>query len=217
MNSCTSGGARQGTGTPRAWACCLQSSRCDGSILSGVPWRNAPTVKCSLVHTRLAPRTRSLSDQRPAGHAQARALASSGSSCLIAPVRVSSSPEMDPPLQVRDTISGAKIVQRFATLVGVILAAVLPVNAVQSQSQSKEVMTLLRYEKLLDGICRSHIPDSPHAHDKRAAACCGRTLMNVRLNQLGWCYGKRGQTGADQRWHRCTRESHRNHPSNYCS
>jgi hypothetical protein len=111
----------------------------------------------------------------------------------------------------------SQIVQRFATLVGVILAAVLPVNAVQSQSPSQEVMTLLRYEKLLDGVCRSHIPDSPHAHDRRAAACCGRTLINVRLNQLGWCYGKRGQTGADQRWHRCTRESHRNHPSNYCS
>ena len=85
--------------------------------------------------------------------AQARRLQVRGSSCLIAPVRVSS-----PPLQVRDTNSGAKIVQRFATLVGLILAAVLPVNAVQSQSQSKEVMTLLRYEKLLDGICRSHIP-----------------------------------------------------------
>ena len=130
--------------------------------------------------------------------------------------RAREGPEMDSPLQVRDTNFGAKIMQRFATLVGAILAAVLPVNAVQSQSQSKEVMTL-RYEKLLDGICRSHIPDSPHAHDRRAAACCGRTLMNVRLNQLGWCYGKRGQTGADQRWHRCTRESHRNHPSNYCS
>ena len=107
--------------------------------------------------------------------------------------------------------------QHFATLVSVIMAVVLPANAAQGQIQSNEVKTLLRYERILDGVCRGRIPDSPHAHDKRAATCCGRTLMNVRLNQLGWCYGKRGQTGADQRWHRCTRESHRNHPSNYCS
>ena len=55
--------------------------------------------------------------------------------------RAREGPEMDSPLQVRDTNFGAKIMQRFATLVGAILAAVLPVNAVQSQSQSKEVMT----------------------------------------------------------------------------
>ena len=105
----------------------------------------------------------------------------------------------------------------LATLVSVIVAVVLPGNAAQAQIQSNEVKTLLRHERILDGICRGRIPDSPHAHDKRAATCCGRTLMNVRLNQLGWCFGKRGQTGADQRWHRCSRESHRNHPSNYCS
>jgi hypothetical protein len=109
-----------------------------------------------------------------------------------------------------------KIVQRFATLVTLIMAAVLSANAAQAQSQNKEVTTLLRYERLLDGLCHGRIPDSPYEQDKRAATCCGRTLMNVRLNQLGWCYGKQGQARADQRWHRCTRGSYRNQPSNYC-
>jgi hypothetical protein len=63
--------------------------------------------------------------------------------------------------------SGVEIVQRFVALVSVIMAVVLPGNAAQAQIQSNEVKTLLRYERILDGICRGRIPDSRHAHDKR--------------------------------------------------
>ncbi len=52
--------------------------------------------------------------------------------------------------------------------------------------------------------------------EQRSAACCGRTLTGVRLNQLGWCYGKQGQIGADMRWHRCTSASQRHTPKDYC-
>src|SRR5262249_47410476 len=48
------------------------------------------------------------------------------------------------------------------------------------------------------------------------AACCARTKVGVRLNGLGWCYGKRGQTTAEMRWHHCARASDRFDPKDYC-
>lgn len=33
--------------------------------------------------------------------------------------------------------------------------------------------------------------------------CSRRDRLGGRLNQAGWCYGKKGQAGYQQEWHRC--------------
>ena len=48
--------------------------------------------------------------------------------------------------------SGVKIVQRFATLVSMIMAVVLPGNAAQAQIQSNEVKTLLKPRAAEGGV-----------------------------------------------------------------
>lgn len=39
------------------------------------------------------------------------------------------------------------------------------------------------------------------------AACDEREAYGKRLDQLGWCYGKRGQYGYQMKWHVCTPSS----------
>jgi hypothetical protein len=40
--------------------------------------------------------------------------------------------------------------------------------------------------------------------DAGAPECERRTRLTARLNQIGWCYGKRSQDRAEFRWHHCT-------------
>jgi hypothetical protein len=89
-----------------------------------------------------------------------------------------------------------------------VMAATLLASA--AQAQSPEVERLMRRNQVLDGICRG---SSGAASDQ---ACCERTKVGVRLNRLGWCYGKHEQIGADMRWHRCTSTSQRHNLSDYC-
>jgi hypothetical protein len=91
-----------------------------------------------------------------------------------------------------------------------LLATMLLSNA---EAQNNEIAGLLKHSRTLDGICRGGGVDDAELRD---ATCCGRTQIGVRLNQLGWCYGKQEQIGADMRWHRCTRTSNRFNPQDYC-
>jgi hypothetical protein len=86
-----------------------------------------------------------------------------------------------------------------------IAAGALPVMAQTSACcrQGWEVADLLASERLLDGICRGSAGDD----DMIGYSCQGRQAVISALDKLGWCYGKNGQTGADMRWHRCTRDS----------
>jgi hypothetical protein len=38
-------------------------------------------------------------------------------------------------------------------------------------------------------------------------ACGARDVTARRLNELGYCYGKKGQSGAQMQWHRCGPDS----------
>jgi hypothetical protein len=92
------------------------------------------------------------------------------------------------------------------------LAAAMFLSTV-AHAQTGETARLLNRERALDGICRGGTTDDEM---KRGAACCERTQVGVRLNRLGWCYGKRGQIGADMDWHHCTRASERFKLGDYC-
>jgi hypothetical protein len=81
-------------------------------------------------------------------------------------------------------------------------AVLLPIAAA---AQAPAVRTLIEQTRAVDAQCRSGDPGDP----KTAAACKRRQGDAARLNRLGWCYGKRGQIGADMDWHRCTRSSYR--------
>ncbi len=37
--------------------------------------------------------------------------------------------------------------------------------------------------------------------------CQARGAIDLALDKLGWCYGKKNQSDADQRWHKCTKDS----------
>ena len=78
----------------------------------------------------------------------------------------------------------------------------LPIAAA---AQAPVVRTLIEQARAVDAQCRGGDPGDP----KTAAACKKRKSDAARLNRLGWCYGKRGQIGADMDWHRCTRSSYR--------
>jgi hypothetical protein len=67
-----------------------------------------------------------------------------------------------------------------------------------------EASDLLAAESLLDGICRGSTSDNA---DMKGYACQARQAVISGLDKLGWCYGKNGQTGADMRWHKCTKGS----------
>ena len=85
-------------------------------------------------------------------------------------------------------------------LVSVIVAfLVTPAHA-----QSEEVVRLIQRETIVNDICRGTDPGA-----EQKAACCERSKVGVRLNKLGWCYGKRNEIGANNKWHRCTRNSQR--------
>jgi hypothetical protein len=91
----------------------------------------------------------------------------------------------------------------------VIALAALAFVMVTGAAQAQTAQGLLRQAKILNGMCRGSMDD----WEQQKAVCCGRAQVFVRLNQLGWCYGKRGQYGAQMEWHRCTSRSHRNTPA----
>ena len=39
--------------------------------------------------------------------------------------------------------------------------------------------------------------------------CDRRSRIVGRLSQMGWCYGRKAQVGADYSWHRCTPASNK--------
>jgi hypothetical protein len=56
-------------------------------------------------------------------------------------------------------------------------------------------------ERQLNSLCRDATTDD----EKLVLTVCDiRGRLAKALNRRGYCYGMRGQTGAEQRWHRCT-------------
>ena len=74
-----------------------------------------------------------------------------------------------------------------------------------AEAQVPVIRALIEQARAVDAQCRSGDPSNP-----RTDAACKRWKGDAsRLNRLGWCYGKRGQTRAAMDWHRCTRSSYR--------
>jgi len=96
------------------------------------------------------------------------------------------------------------------TRFSIVLAAALLATAAQAQSPQVDRL-LNRYGRLNDA-CRGGPGDSA----KTMAACCSRQRVGIRLERLGWCYGKSEQTGADMEWHRCRRDSEHHDAGEYC-
>jgi hypothetical protein len=57
----------------------------------------------------------------------------------------------------------------------------------------------------LNGICRGS--SAPDDVDKLDAICAIRDRLGTVLSKRGYCYGMKGQTGGDMKWHRCTARS----------
>ncbi len=93
------------------------------------------------------------------------------------------------------------------------LALAMVFLAPAAQAQTGEAADLIARSQALDDLCRG----STGLDDRqRAAVCCGRTLIAVRLNRLGWCSGVTVQVAAAPKWHRCSRLSQRQNPRDYC-
>lgn len=58
----------------------------------------------------------------------------------------------------------------------------------------------LEEEMTQNEICKGGHGDDPQTW----AACSKRDAIDVRLKNLGWCFGERGQSGFEMQWHRCT-------------
>ena len=80
------------------------------------------------------------------------------------------------------------------------LVLVLVTISTAAAAQPATVQQLLRIERDLDGMCRGSTSLDRSLIDK---TCSVRERAAKLLNSLGYCYGKRGQIGADMRWHRC--------------
>jgi len=74
-----------------------------------------------------------------------------------------------------------------------------------AEAQPSVIRAWIEQARAADAQC--HGGDA--SHPRTAAACKSWKADASRLNRLGWCYGKRGQTRADMDWHRCTRSSYR--------
>jgi len=75
--------------------------------------------------------------------------------------------------------------------------------AIQGTPQADQ--NLIAKVKLLNDQCRGGSGDDP----KTLEACESRDTLNIKLNQLGWCYGKKSDAGYQMKWHQCEINSNR--------
>jgi len=59
---------------------------------------------------------------------------------------------------------------------------------------------LLALVEAANGRCRGGSGDE----DRTWLACSEREVLASRLFGLGWCYGREGEAGFEQKWHRCS-------------
>jgi hypothetical protein len=64
---------------------------------------------------------------------------------------------------------------------------------------------LLDQEAAADELCRGTTDNEIN----RQIYCERRSVLIGRLYERGLCYGKRGQVGAQMKWHKCTKNSQR--------
>jgi hypothetical protein len=72
-----------------------------------------------------------------------------------------------------------------------------------TQERSEPAATLIELWYDANSRCRGGRGDSPLTD----AACSERERYDARLDALNRCYGKRGQIGAEMKWHMCSSDS----------
>lgn len=77
------------------------------------------------------------------------------------------------------------------------LALAIPAEAAPSAEQLKQAWSMA------NGNCRGGDPESM----KSQLECDRRSRLTGRLEQLGWCYGRKDQATYQYRWHHCTAQS----------
>ena len=82
------------------------------------------------------------------------------------------------------------------------LATLLLAGSVLS-ANAQTPAPLLDIERELDLLCRGSSGDAP-ATDQ---ICKLRDKVAKVLQGIGYCYGRKGQTGAEMQWHKCARDS----------
>lgn len=81
------------------------------------------------------------------------------------------------------------------------LAAGMIAGATIAQAQSAD--ELIASYRALNSACRGGSGDDPRTQK----ACAERGRAVTGLQQAGYCYGQRGQVGAQMNWHRCGPDS----------
>jgi hypothetical protein len=81
------------------------------------------------------------------------------------------------------------------------LAAGMIAGATMAQAQSAD--ELIASYRALNSACRGGSGDDPRTQ----RACVERDHAVAALQKAGYCYGRRGQVGAQMSWHRCGADS----------
>ena len=76
-------------------------------------------------------------------------------------------------------------------------------NNIEAVQRSEPAATLIELWYDANSRCRGGSGSSPLTE----AACSERERYSSRLDALGRCYGKRGQIGAEMKWHFCSPDS----------
>jgi hypothetical protein len=83
-------------------------------------------------------------------------------------------------------------------------AAIIATSVTAQAGEQPTAAELMKAENVADANCRgSADPESTVTRME----CDRRSRIYGRLSQLGYCYGHKGQVGADYRWHRCDPKS----------
>lgn len=85
--------------------------------------------------------------------------------------------------------------------VALALAAGMIAGATMAQAQPAD--ELIASYRALNSACRGGSGDDPRTQK----ACVERDRVVAGLQQAGYCYGRRGQIGAQMSWHRCGPDS----------
>lgn len=112
-------------------------------------------------------------------------------------------PPLARPTTLRDNSSnwGVKRMRLAALASGFLI--LFGIQSIWAQERSEPSKTLIEMWGDANSRCRGGSGDSPTTD----AACAERERISARLGTEGRCYGKRGQSGAEMRWHICASDS----------
>ena len=85
----------------------------------------------------------------------------------------------------------------------VAIVALVAHMATAHATAHEDVKQLLDRQRFYDELCRGMLGDDLHMVE----ACNLRNDYERRLNAMGWCFGRKGQTLSEIAWHECRDDS----------